>query len=61
MRRVKSFLVVIAMLRCGGDEVTGPEGELVLTPPPVPLIGTVLAADTFVVPATNVNFIIGLG
>ncbi len=56
MRRLKSLLVVIALLGCGGDEITGPEGELVLTPPPAPLIGTVIAADTFVVPATNVNF-----
>ena len=58
MRRVKFFLVVVAMLGCGGDEITGPEGELVLTPPPVPLIGTVLATDSFVVPATNVNFMV---
>ena len=58
MRRVKSFLVVIAMLGCGGDEITGPGGELVLTPPPAPLVGIVLAADTFVVPATNVNFMV---
>ncbi len=56
MRRVKSLLVVIAILGCAGDEITEPEGELVLTPPPEPLTGTVIAADTFVVPATDVNF-----
>lgn len=56
MRRVKSLLVVIVMLGCGGAEITEPEGELVLTPPPEPLTGTVLAADTFVVSATDVNF-----
>ena len=29
-----------------------------VTPPPAPLVGTVLAADTFVVLATNVNFMV---
>lgn len=56
MRSVKSFLVVIVMLGCGGDGITEPEGELVLTPPPEPLTGTVIAADTFLVSATAVNF-----
>lgn len=56
MRRVKCLVAVIAMLGCGGDGITEPEGELVLTPPPEPLTGTVIAADTFVVSATDVNF-----
>lgn len=56
MRRVKYLLAVIVILGCGGDGITEPEGELVLTPPPEPLTGTVLAVDTFVVSATDVNF-----
>ena len=55
-RRVKSLLLVMVVLGCGGDGITEPEGELVLTPPPEPLTGTVIAADTFVVSATDVNF-----
>ena len=44
---------------CGGEELTEP-GELVNRKPPDPVTGTVIAADSFVVPATETNFTVQL-
>jgi hypothetical protein len=50
-----AFLSLLAFtVACGGETVAEP--ELVTTPPPELRTGLVIAADTFTVPATDVNF-----
>ena len=50
------MLVLIGSAAACGDDVTMMEPELVTTPPPPVLSGRVLAADSFLVPATTTNF-----
>ena len=62
-RLVASIAVTLMTLQfaaCGGSELPMGPGEVVVRPPPDVVTGTVIAADSFVVPATQVDFTVQL-
>ena len=56
LTRLAAFVLLATSFAACGEDGSMMEPELVTAPPPPVLSGRVLAADSFAVPATTVNF-----